>query len=134
MTSQPPPPAVDVLLVSLGSTIGLRAADDQLAASLRASGLTVEVARPEQARAVPTLMLTDLVQALACRAVARAALRRCTPRVVLYSTTTAALLWPRRGAVRFDALAAATRPVAMASGSDRWSAVACGSLTAAAPR
>lgn len=110
MTSRPSASAVDVLLVSLGSTFGLRAADDQLAATLRESGLSVEVARPAQLRSVPTLMLTDLVQALACRAVAREALRRLNPRVVLYSTTTAALLWPRRGAVRFDALAAVTRP------------------------
>jgi glycosyltransferase involved in cell wall biosynthesis len=29
---------------------------------------------------------------------------------VIYSTTTAALLWPRVGAIRFDALAAANRP------------------------
>jgi hypothetical protein len=32
------------------------------------------------------------------------------PRAILYSTTTAALLWPRRGAIRFDTLARDSRP------------------------
>jgi glycosyltransferase involved in cell wall biosynthesis len=55
-------------------------------------------------------MALDLVQALAARAAARAALREVRPRAVVYSTTTAALLWPEPGAVRFDAPAAANRP------------------------
>jgi hypothetical protein len=99
---------MDVLLVSLGSTAGLRRADDDLAAALRRAGASVEVARAEAPRAVRTLALTDL-------AWARAARRAAAPlageaRAVLYSSTTAALLWPRPGAIRYDALAAANRP------------------------
>ena len=102
--------SVDVLYVSLGSTIGLRAADDQLIAALRATGLDVEVARVKVPRDVRTLMLTDLVQARAAARATREALGRVAPRRIIYSTTTAALLWPQPGAIRFDALAQHTRP------------------------
>lgn len=101
---------VDVLLVSLGSTFGLRAADDQLADLLAGCGLSVHVARAAPAPEVRTLALTDLVQARACAAAARAALREVDPTAVIYGSTTAALLWPRPGAIRFDALAQRTRP------------------------
>lgn len=97
----------DVLLVSLGSTFGLRAADDALAASLRRAGASVHVARAAAPRSVRTLALTDLGWARAAR---RAALSAPQARVSLYSTTTAALLWPRPGAIRFDAPATANRP------------------------
>ncbi|MBI5105746.1 MAG: FAD-dependent oxidoreductase [Solirubrobacterales bacterium] len=53
-------------------------------------------------------MATDLVWARAARRAAAVALRDHDPRAVLYSTTTAALLWPRPGAIRFDAPAAST--------------------------
>lgn len=102
--------AIDVLVVSLGTTIGLRAADDQLAELLREVGLRVELARPPRPREVRTLPLTDLVQARACAHAARQALSRVEPRAVIYCSTTAALLWPRPGAIRFDALAQRTRP------------------------
>jgi hypothetical protein len=46
----------------------------------------------------------------AARVAARAGIERHAPRAVVYSTTTAALLWPRPGAIRFDAPAAANRP------------------------
>lgn len=102
---------VDVLLVSLGTTFGLRAADDQLAEFLRdGCALTVQVARAAEPRAVRTLALTDLVQARACAAAARAALAQVEPRTVIYASTTAALCWPRPGAIRFDALAQRSRP------------------------
>jgi glycosyltransferase involved in cell wall biosynthesis len=55
-------------------------------------------------------MLTDLRWALAARRAARGALARTNPRAVIYSTTTAALLWPHAGAIRFDAPAAGNRP------------------------
>jgi hypothetical protein len=55
-------------------------------------------------RLPPTLALQDLVLARRARAAVGAA------RAVIYSTTTAALLWPRPGAIRFDALSAANRP------------------------
>ena len=56
------------------------------------------------------MALTDLLWARAARAAAADALRARTPRAIIYSTSTAALLWPRPGAVRFDALAAGNRP------------------------
>ncbi|HEX8122295.1 MAG TPA: hypothetical protein VF549_13620 [Solirubrobacteraceae bacterium] len=102
--------AVDVLLVSLGSTHGWRVADDALAASLRRAGATVEVAVARRPREVRTFALTDLMWALAARRAAAKALERVQPRAVLYSTSTAALLAPRPGAIRFDALASGNRP------------------------
>jgi hypothetical protein len=102
--------ALDVLLVGLGSTHGLRAAEDELAGALERAGATVLLARAARPREVRTFALTDLVWARAARAAAVAALREHRPRAVVYSTTTAALLWPRRGAIRFDAPALANRP------------------------
>ncbi len=100
----------DVLLVSLGSTSGLREADAELAASLERAGARVAVARAGVPRPVRTLALTDLTWAVAARRAAAAALRELAPRAVLYSSTTAALLGPAAGAVRFDAPAAGNRP------------------------
>ncbi|HEX2087143.1 MAG TPA: glycosyltransferase [Solirubrobacteraceae bacterium] len=99
--------AVDVLLVSLGSTHGWRVADAALAESMRRAGATVEVVTAERPREVRTFALTDLLWARAAR---RAALHAPEARAVLYSTSTAALFGPRPGAIRFDALAAGNRP------------------------
>jgi glycosyltransferase involved in cell wall biosynthesis len=113
--SAAPPPGersrtVDVLIVSLGATGGLRTADEELLGSLRRAGADAAIARAEPPRAVRTLMLTDLLWALAARRAALAELRRTSVRALVYSSTTAALLWPRPGAIRFDALAAGNRP------------------------
>jgi len=103
--------APDVLLASLGSTLGLRAAEDELAASLQRAGATVALARPELQGTVRTLALTDLRWARAARAATQAALKAGgEPGALIYSTTTAALLWPRPGAIRFDSPAAVNRP------------------------
>lgn len=102
--------AVDVLLVSLGSTGGLRRADEELAGSLRRSGASVAVVASVPPRQMRTFALTDLTWALAARRAARAELARRAPRAVIYSSTTAALLWPRAGAIRFDAPSAGNRP------------------------
>ena len=99
-----------VLLVSLGSTPGLRASDEELAASIERAGVSVELAAAVTPRAVRTLALTDLGWARAARRAARDALARSRPDAVIYSTITAALLAPRAGAIRFDALAASNRP------------------------
>src|SRR6478752_3197781 len=64
----------DVLLVSLGSTAGLRAADAELRAALERAGARVAVAAAAPQRDVRTFALTDLVWARAARAAARAAL------------------------------------------------------------
>jgi hypothetical protein len=101
---------IDVLLVGLGSTAGLRRAEDALAGSLERAGASVAVARAAEQADVRTLALTDLRWALAARRAAQEVLRDVSPGAVLYYTTTAALLWPRVGAVRYDALAADNRP------------------------
>lgn len=104
--------AADVLLVSLGSTEGLRRADDELQDSLRRAGARVAIARPYPPEPLPTLMLTDLLWAHAAREAATKILeqqRRSPARTVIYSSTTAALLWKRPGAIRFDATAAGNR-------------------------
>ncbi len=104
--------AADVLLVSLGSTAGLRTADAELADSLRRAGASVAVAAcAPPRRRLRTLALTDL--ALGARG----------PRVPLAAS------WPARrpgrsstrprprrccgrgpGAIRFDAPSAGNRP------------------------
>ena len=103
-------PAADVLIVSLGSTGGLRAADAELADALGRAGANVAVAAAHPPREVRTLALTDLLWARAARAAAVEGVAIHRPRALLYCTLTAALLWPRPGAIRFDAPAAANRP------------------------
>ncbi|MCL2770129.1 MAG: glycosyltransferase [Solirubrobacterales bacterium] len=99
----------EILLVSLGSTAGLRAADEELRRSLERAGAEVALVRAAPPRPVRTLALTDLGWALACRRAAADGLAAHRPRAVIYSSVTAALLWPRAGAIRFDAPAAANR-------------------------
>jgi glycosyltransferase involved in cell wall biosynthesis len=100
----------DVLIVSLGSTPGLRASDTELAGMLRRAGATVAVATARRPVEVRTFAVTDLAWALSARMAARAGIAEFRPRAVVYSTVTAALLWPRPGAIRYDAPAAANRP------------------------
>ena len=97
----------DVLLVSLGGTAGLREADAELAASLRRAGASVEVAAARPVREWRTMAAIELAWARSAR---RAAAEAGPARAVLYSSTTAALLAPRPGAIRFDAPAAGNRP------------------------
>lgn len=106
----PSPDTLDVLIVSLGSTEGLRRADEELRDSLVRAGASADIARARPPRPTRTLMLTDLAWAYAARAAATRALARTRPGAIVYSTTTAALLWPRPGAIRFDAPAAGNRP------------------------
>jgi len=99
-----------VLLVSLGATGGLRDADAQLQGSLARAGARVKLRAVDPPGEVRTFALTDLAWARAARAAARTALAEDRPRAILYSSVTAALLWPAPGAVRFDAPAAGNRP------------------------
>jgi Glycosyl transferases group 1 len=104
--------ATDVLIVSLGSTEGLRRADDELHDSLGRAGARVAVARPFPEEPLPTMMLTDLMWARAARAAAGKIIEQqalAPARSIIYSTTTAALLWKAPGAIRFDATAAGNR-------------------------
>jgi glycosyltransferase involved in cell wall biosynthesis len=103
-------PGADVLLVSLGGTAGLRAADALLAGALRRAGAEVAVASVRRPREWRTFAAIELAWALNARRAARDALAAHRPRAVLYSTTTAALLAPAPGAIRFDAPAAGNRP------------------------
>lgn len=96
--------------MGLGTTGGWRFSEEALAASLERAGARVVLVRPPRPPEVRTLMLTDLVQALLARRATCAALGRHDVSAVLYVTSTAALLAPRRGAIRFDAPAAANRP------------------------
>jgi hypothetical protein len=101
---------VDVLLVSLGSTHGWRVADAALATSMRRAGATVEVVEAKRPREVRTFALTDLTWARAARRAAKRGIAEHAPRAIVYSTSTAALLAPSPGAIRFDALASGNRP------------------------
>jgi glycosyltransferase involved in cell wall biosynthesis len=100
----------DVLVVSLGSTGGLRAADAALVDALRRAGATAELVTAERVREWRTYALIELAWARSARRAAQAGIERHTPRAVIYSSTTAALLAPERGAIRFDAPAAGNRP------------------------
>jgi hypothetical protein len=86
---------VDVLVLSLGTTRGLRIADSQLAAMLAGCGVSVHVAATRIGaldrlrRGYPA---NDLIEALAARRALRCALARRHPRAVIFSTTTASLL------------------------------------------
>lgn len=104
---------VDIALVSLGTTPGLRRADQVLAEQIRAAGASCQVAPVRISRAAGALRrnpaVTDLVEALA----ARRAAGELDARAVIFSTVTAGLLqrtpevpW----ALRFDSTAALNRP------------------------
>ena len=106
----------DVLLLSLGTTLGWRVSDAQFVDQLRLAGVAVEAvavrvgASGRLRRAYP---VTDLVEAGAARRALAAALDRSSPRALVISTTTAALLADPRGlpyAVRLDAPARVNRP------------------------
>ncbi|HST56613.1 MAG TPA: glycosyltransferase [Solirubrobacteraceae bacterium] len=99
-----------MLIVSLGSTAGLRAADEELRSSLERAGASVALVQAAPPREARTLMLTDFLWARAARAAVCAWLERARAGAVIYSTTTAALFSPRPGVIRFDACAAANRP------------------------
>lgn len=101
---------IDVLIVSLGTTGGLRAGDRELAASMERAGASVEVMRAAATREAQTHATRDLLQAWACRRAAAEGLATHQPRAVVYSSTTASFFWPRPGIIRFDSPAAGNRP------------------------
>ena len=98
------------MLVSVTSTTGWGNAARRLAASLTAAGARVGIAQTGPVPEVRTFMGTDLVQALAARRTAAAALAIHRPRALVYCSITAALLWPTPGAIWLDSLAAENRP------------------------
>jgi glycosyltransferase involved in cell wall biosynthesis len=96
--------------VSLSGTVGLQEADAELAASMRRAGAVVAIAKARRPHEWRTLAALELAWALAAHRAAARALVEHTPGAVVYSTTTAALLAPVPGAIRFDAPAAGNRP------------------------
>ena len=100
----------DVLVVSIGATTGWRAAARELADGLQRAGAAVRIANAQPPDEVRTFMLTDFVQARAARAACRRAIAEREPTAIVYCSITAALLWPRPGAIWLDSLAAENRP------------------------
>ena len=103
---------MDIALVSLGTTPGLRRSDEAFAALVRRAGASCETV-PVRIGATGRLRrhpaVTDLVEALAARRSANG----IEARAVVYSTITAALLQPAAETpygIRFDAIAALNRP------------------------
>jgi len=106
----------DVLLVSLGTTLGWRVADRMLLDQLERAGASVEavaIGRGEADRLRRGYPVNDLVEMYAARRTVRSAVERLEPRSLIVSSTTAAMLLPRLPvpyAVRFDAPARLNRP------------------------
>jgi glycosyltransferase involved in cell wall biosynthesis len=101
----------DIALVSLGTTMGWRRADEGFAELVREAGASCQVVPVRigtAGRLRRTMALTDLVEAAAARRSATG----IRARAVVYSSVTAALLQRPPGpyAVRFDTLAALNRP------------------------
>jgi glycosyltransferase involved in cell wall biosynthesis len=105
-----PDGTTDVLIVSVGATTGWRAAARELGAAFQAAGALTATVDTGPVPEVRTFMLTDLVQARAARQAAVRGIAQHRPRVVVYCSITAALLWPRPGVIWLDALAAENRP------------------------
>ena len=106
----------DVLLVSLGTTRGLRLSDAQLVTMLRQAGVSVDAVATRIGftnalrRGYP---VNDLVEAVAARRALAAGLRRYRPRSLVLSTTTASFLIGDPGvpfAVWLDSPARLNRP------------------------
>jgi len=106
----------DVLLASLGTTLGWRVADRMLLQQLTRAGATTEavaIGRGAADRLRRGYPLNDLVEMYAARRSVRTAVERLEPRALIVSSTTAAMLLPRLPipyAVRFDAPARLNRP------------------------
>ena len=106
----------DVLLVSLGTTRGLRVADAAFLEQARRAGASAEAIGvrigmfDRLRRAYP---VNDVVEAGAASRATGLAMRRLKPRAVVFSTVTASFMAPRLGvpyAVRLDSPAVLNRP------------------------
>jgi hypothetical protein len=100
----------DVLVVCVDSTSGWRAAATELADAFGRAGARTELVLSGPTPSVRTFMLTELVQAGAARQAAQQGIDAHDPAVVVYCAITAALRWPRPGAIWLDAVAAENRP------------------------
>jgi glycosyltransferase involved in cell wall biosynthesis len=106
----------DVLLVSLGTTLGWRVADRMLLDQMERAGASTDVvaigrgATDALRRGYP---VNDVVEMYAARRAVRTAVERLEPRALIVSSTTAAMLLPSLPipyGVRFDAPARLNRP------------------------
>jgi Glycosyl transferases group 1 len=106
----------DILLLSLGTTLGWRVGDAVLLEQLQRAGAStaaVSVRFGAAGRLRRGYPANDFVEAVAARRALRAALRDHRPRALVISTTTAAMLAKTGGlpcAVRLDAPARLNRP------------------------
>jgi glycosyltransferase involved in cell wall biosynthesis len=100
----------DVLVVSVGSTTGWRAAATELVQSIARAGATVELAAARPAPRVRTMALTDFVEARLAREACLRGIAEHDPAAIIYCSITAALLWPQPGAISLDSIAAENRP------------------------
>jgi Glycosyl transferases group 1 len=101
---------IDILVVSVDSTTGWRGSSGELAASFTRAGAAVQSVTTGPAPSVRTFALTDLVQARAARRTCARAIEQHDPAAIVYCSVTAALLWPKPGAIWLDSLAAENRP------------------------
>lgn len=102
--------AAGILLVGVDSTTGWGASTRCLHDALQRAGVNVRMATTGPVPRVRTFMLTDLVQAWLARRAARRAIALHEPEAIIYCSITAALLWPRPGAIWLDSIAAENRP------------------------
>jgi hypothetical protein len=106
----------DVLLVSLGTTLGWRVGDRHFVEQLRRAGADAEAVTVRfglTGRLRRGYPANDFVEMVAARRATAAAVYAYRPRAVVLSTTTAAMLVPELGvpyAVRLDAPARLNRP------------------------
>jgi hypothetical protein len=101
---------LDIAVISVDATSGWTAAALELGEALRRVGVRAEVFGTGPVRLVRTYALTDLVQAQAARRVAQRVIAEHDPPALIYCSITAALSWPRPGAVWVDSVAAENRP------------------------
>jgi hypothetical protein len=104
------PAGTDVLVVSIGGTTGWGTSARELSDALAGAGARVRTVITGPTPAVRTFALTDYVQARWVRAAATRSIAELQPRAIVYCSITAALLWPRPGAIWLDSPAAENRP------------------------
>jgi len=97
----------ELFVLAGGGTLGWEIAAQELVAALGRCGAAAELVSVPRSPPVRTMMATDFAQARAARATAR---RLPEDRPIIYCSITAALLWPRPGAIWLDTLAAENRP------------------------
>ena len=88
----------DVVLISLGTTLGWRVSDRMLVEQLRRAGASAEavsIGRGAADRLRRGYPVNDLVEMYAARRTVRSAVERLEPRALIVSSTTAAMLLPR---------------------------------------